>query len=77
MRDGKPFEFGENGSAVNCDGVFDWKASGEEVMEVFDSVLKLHGLEVVKHETCGDFYAFSIKKIKKTKSTRQKSPKSA
>lgn len=77
MRDGKSFGSGENGATPNCDGTFDWNAGGDEVLKVIDQALQAHGLEIVKHETYGSFYAFSIKKVKKAKSTRQKAPKSA
>jgi len=66
MRRGKKLEFDGN-DFVNFDGfIVDWNDSPENIAEGFNQLLKLHGIEVLRHETDSDSYAFSIRrKVKK------------
>ena len=63
MRKGAKVKFNkdmEGNFSFSCD----WKENPSDVMEAVDKELAQHGLEVVSHESDGDFYAFSIMKIK-------------
>ena len=64
MREGAKVKFGKDGSG-NFDFSCDWKENPAGVMEAVNAQLKEHGLEVINHASDGDFYAFSIRKIKK------------
>ncbi len=46
-----------------CDHRFDPRDTAEEL----NSMLKEHGLEIVEHPSDGDWYEFSIAKIKEEK----------
>jgi len=64
MRKGPKVKFGkdiEGNFSFTCD----WRENPDEVMEAVDKELAQYGLEVVSHESDGDFYAFSILPIKK------------
>lgn len=63
MRKGPKFKLNKEHEA-NCDATCDWKDNPEMVLETVDSLLKKHGLEIVTHETFGDYYAFSILPLK-------------
>ncbi len=47
---------------VNCDFTVDWKERPDAVMHSVNATLARFGLEVINHETGGDFHAFSIQK---------------
>ncbi len=64
MRKGTKVKFDKEGSG-NFNFHVDWKENPADVMEAVDKELKQYGLEVVSHESDGDFYAFSILPIKK------------
>jgi hypothetical protein len=44
----------------------DWRADPIEMLEAMDAELQKHGLEIVQRETKGDYYIFSIEKLKKS-----------
>lgn len=64
MRKGAKVKYSKD-SSVNFHFSVDWKENPSDVMEAVGKELAQHGLEVVSHESDGDFYAFSIMKIKK------------
>lgn len=64
MRKGPKVKFDKDGSG-NFHFSVGWKENPDDVMEAAGKELAKYGLEVVSHESDGDFYAFSIKKIKK------------
>lgn len=70
MREGGEFRVRTDGS-TNCDATFDWNADGNEILKAVDEALRAKGLEIVTHETFGSFYAFSIKKVRRSKKGRQ------
>jgi sugar phosphate isomerase/epimerase len=55
----------------NADLIFDWVELPNAVIEGVARRLADFGLEVTSHETNGDFHAFSISKIKRTRKTKK------
>lgn len=66
MRNGPKIKFNKEGEG-NFQLSADWNDNPMEVMEAVSKELAQYGLEVVNHENNGDFFAFSIVKIKKPK----------
>jgi len=66
VRKGAKVKFTKDGGG-NFHFSVDWKENPSDVMEAVGKELAQHGLEVVSHESDGDFYAFSIQptKVKK------------
>jgi len=71
MKKGAKVKFDKEGSG-NFDFSCDYRDTPNEVMEAVNTQLKEHGLEVINHESYSDFYAFSIKKIKKVAAKKPK-----
>jgi len=63
MRNGPKVKYKEDEGNFGLS--FDWNDNPMEVMEAVSKELAQYGLEVVNHENDGDFFAFSIQKIKK------------
>jgi len=66
MRNGPAVKIVYDGVTDNFDFSMDWNDNPMDVMEAVNARLKDFGLEILNHPNdYGDFYAFSIKKIRK------------
>jgi len=63
MREGAKFELDKD-EEPNANIIVDWNDNPNDVMEAVNWEIQRYGLEVVVHETDGDYYAFSIQPIK-------------
>lgn len=63
MRKGPKIKFNKGGEG-NFQFSIDWRDNPIAAMEVVDAHLKEHGLEIITHESDGDYYGFSIVPIK-------------